>query len=661
MSCSSESYPSAQQPTTRPAEQESHPAMDLQFTPQMPQPAFPWSSPDPFGTRTAPSAPPASSRRRTSSRTSSHSPASEDTSNSFRFVTATRPEEFRDPELMRTVRSHVMFGVVEGRQRRTFPVTSKAKTKASTRGESSGSGPSPLAHHPKRNISFNRSDSAATSNPDNPEIMERGEALDIFQRYRVPKQSSVTGSTPRSDQGTDADSPESLRPSHQSKRTKRSVNTPPSYEQQLPEQMLVQPPEGGRGWMNPLYNSAFQVLGPLEAFAVPTPNNPFSPHDPFQALPAPINADINMPMLKYYCHLYFGTRAMARAWLPQMIQSRESFLSTLAIATSHQDAMTGQLAPTKLTLMVQTEVFHLLNEAFNERWTRIKDTTIMSVVQLLCSELVNSGAEQLRFHETGLQQLIVERGGLNRLGVQGELAAVATAMIYSSAIFREGSPDPLFSDYANTIRTPVYSDKDVVPESPLFCPRARFFTLERSKRCNAATRELIQKLKQLADVAASPLEQSSWDTDQHKRSILAYIRALPAAAQLPAVSTELDRKARHRYEACRLAGLLYAESLVDRRPLSEIVRAGEGAVSLEALVEAIRRSDCPHSECWGDMTGVLYWVTLVGGAAARDAVERRWLTALNVRCAIVLAFEHRNAVVVSLRKMQGSLVRRTSL
>ncbi|GME23146.1 hypothetical protein GTA08_BOTSDO05111 [Neofusicoccum parvum] len=575
MSCSSESYPSAQQPTARPAEQESHPAMDLQFTPQMPQPAFPWSSP-------------ASSRRRTSSRTSSHSPASEDTSNSFRFVTATRPEEFRDPELMRTVRSHVMFGVVEGRQRRTFPVTSKAKAKASTRGESSGSGPSPLAHHPKRNISFNRSDSAATSNPDNPEIMERGEALDIFQRYRVPKQSSVTGSTPRSDQGTDADSPESLRPSHQSKRTKRSVNTPPSYEQQLPEQMLVQPPEGGRGWMNPLYNSAFQVLGPLEAFAVPTPNNPFSPHDPFQALPAPINADINMPMLKYY-------------------------------------------SPTKLTLMVQTEVFHLLNEAFNERWTRIKDTTIMSVVQLLCSELVNSGAEQLKFHETGLQQLIVERGGLNRLGVQGELAAVATAMIYSSAIFREGSPDPLFSDYANTIRTPVYSDKDVVPESPLFCPRARFFTLERSKRCNAATRELIQKLKQLADVAASPLEQSSWDTDQHKRSILAYIRALPAAAQLPAVSTELDRKARHRYEACRLAGLLYAESLVGRRPLSEVVGAGEGAVSLEALVEAIRRSDCPHSECWGDMTGVLYWVTLVGGAAARDAVERRWLTALNVR------------------------------
>lgn len=118
---------------------------------------------------------------------------------------------------------------------------------------------------------------------------------------------------------------------------------------------------------------------------------------------------------------------MAKAWLPQMIQSRESFLSTLAIATSHQDAMDGKTAPTRLTLMVQTEVLHLLNEAFNERWTRIKDTTIMSVVQLLCSELVNSGIERLQAHEAGLQKLITERGGLNCLGVQGELAAIATA------------------------------------------------------------------------------------------------------------------------------------------------------------------------------------------------------------------------------------------
>lgn len=672
MSCSSESYPATKQPTTRPASDPVNPAMDLQFvTPAMSQQTFPWSSPDPFGMRTAPSAPQApaasSSSRRTSSRTSSRSPTNDDTGNGFRFVTATRPEEFRNPELMRTVRSHVMFGVVEGRQR-------PKKATPSTRAESStGAGAPPAATIAKRPMqTLRRSDSLATaSHPDNPPFMPREEALDIFQRYRVPRSSaSLPGSTPRSDQGTDVDSPESYRPAYQPKRTKRNAmgtsTSASAHGQQLSDQVLVQPPEGGMYRINPLYDSAFQVLGPFKAFATPAPVNPFSSHDPFLALPQPISTEINMPLLKYYCHLYFGTRGMARAWLPQMIQSPESFLSTLAIATSHQDAMDGKLAPTSLTLTVQTEVFHLLNEAFNERWTRIKDTTIMSVVQLLCSELVNaSGPERLVAHEQGLRRLIEERGGLNRLGLQGELAAVATAMAYSSSIFREGNPDPLFAEFANSLRTPVYGDKAVVPESPLFCPRARFFTLERSRRCTQLTLELVAKLKELVDLVSGPLAQSNWDLDQYKRGILAHVKGLPPIEKLPesAAASELERKARWRYEACRLAGILYAESLVNKKPLSTLpagsANAPADAVSLEQLAEAIKRSDCPHSECWGDMTGVLYWVTLVGGAAAAsDPRQRRWLTALNVRCAIVLAFEHRSAVVVSLRKMQRGIVRR---
>ncbi|KKY19007.1 hypothetical protein UCDDS831_g05639 [Diplodia seriata] len=506
--------------------------MALQFTtPTMPQPTFPWSSPDPFAMRTAPSAPqappPASTRRRTGSRTSSKSPKEDDTNNSFKFVTATRPDEFKDPELMRTVRSHVMFGVVEGRQR----VTPRAKKPLAAPASTSSS--FPVAPAQKRTPTLRRADSAADSNPENPQIMAREEALDIFQRYR---------------------------------------------------------------------------------------------------------------------HLYFGTRGMARAWLPQMIQSRESFLSTLAIATSHQDAMAGMPTPTTLTTMVQTEVMHLLREAFNERWYRIKDTTIMTVVQLLCSELVNcsGAADRLVSHERGLRQLIIERGGIDRLGLQGELAGVATAMVYSSAIFREGVPDAMFSEYANTVRPSVYSDRQIVPESPLFCPRKRFATLERSRRCDARTLELVGKMKELVDLVDSPLEQSTWDTESYKRGILDYFRGLPPAGALPVPSTDVGRQARWRYEACRLAAILHAESLVNRRPLSSLPLEARStttpaserstgdapeAVSLERLVAAVKRSDCGFAECWTDMTGLLYWVTLVGGAAARneeEATQRRWLTALNV-------------------------------
>ncbi|KAL1625371.1 hypothetical protein SLS54_003463 [Diplodia seriata] len=632
----------------------------------MPQPTFPWSSP---GEQSAAGH---EAHITNASRTSSKSPKEDDTNNSFKFVTATRPDEFKDPELMRTVRSHVMFGVVEGRQR----VTPRAKKPLAAPASTSSS--FPVAPAQKRTPTLRRADSAADSNPENPQIMAREEALDIFQRYRVPRSTaSLPGSTPHSDQGTDPDSPESQL-SNLVKRPKRSfVNTPPAVEQQQPEQILVQPPRGGISSINPLFRSAFLNVGPFEAFTTPAPSNPFGSHDPFLALPQP-TANINMPQVKYYCHLYFGTRGMARAWLPQMIQSRESFLSTLAIATSHQDAMAGMPTPTTLTTMVQTEVMHLLREAFNERWYRIKDTTIMTVVQLLCSELVNcsGAADRLVSHERGLRQLIIERGGIDRLGLQGELAGVATAMVYSSAIFREGVPDAMFSEYANTVRPSVYSDRQIVPESPLFCPRKRFATLERSRRCDARTLELVGKMKELVDLVDSPLEQSTWDTESYKRGILDYFRGLPPAGALPVPSTDVGRQARWRYEACRLAAILHAESLVNRRPLSSLPLEARStttpaserstgdapeAVSLERLVAAVKRSDCGFAECWTDMTGLLYWVTLVGGAAARneeEATQRRWLTALNVRCAIVLAFEHRSAVVVSLRRMQGSMVGR---
>lgn len=260
-------------------------------------------------------------------------------------------------------------------------------------------------------------------------------------------------------------------------------------------------------------------------------------------------------------------------------------------------------------------------------------------------------------------------------------------MCFTSAIFREGTPDPIFTDYASSLHTPFYADAHTaVPESPLFCPRRRFFTLERSRRCTPQTLDLIQKLHELTDLAAdTPLSSSTTTTtttplrnpDQQKRGILAHIRALPPVAALPDCGNdEIERKARWRYEAVRLAGLLYASSVASGQPLStqslesrlasssssssSSAAAAASAPSLEKLVEAIKRSDCPHSECWGDMTGVLYWVTLVGGAAAAraDVPQRRWLAAVNVRCAIVLAFEHRTAVVVSLRKMVEGMVRR---
>ena len=59
------------------------------------------------------------------------------------------------------------------------------------------------------------------------------------------------------------------------------------------------------------------------------------------------------------------------------------------------------------------------------------------------------------------------------------------------------------------------------------------------------------------------------------------------------------------------------------------------------------------------MAGVLFWVALIGGAAARpgaaarlgDWLLRKWLVAMSVRCSIMLAFGHGAAVVGAERRL----------
>ncbi|KAK7536007.1 uncharacterized protein J3D65DRAFT_668459 [Phyllosticta citribraziliensis] len=627
---------------------------------------------------------------RHSSRPSSRS--STEDGGTFKFVTATKPEEFKNRELMRGVRSHVMYQVVEHRnQKQTTGLDARTTTKSSTprktRGGSSGS-----AASASNSTTTALRPSDPSSNPNNPETMSNRDALDIYAKYQRPRSATASqaSATPRSEGTPEGSSPESTRSVTARPRLKRPRTIPRSSIEQkrdeaVGEQVLITPPEFGNVQMNPLFKAAqpgsFSSLQSDAQGVLPLLSNFFSPYDPFYTLPQPSDPRINVEQVKWYCHNYFGTKAMARAWLPQMIESRESFLSTLGISTAHQDAIEGRSEPSFMTTLVNTEAIRLINAALTDRWTRIRDSTIMSVCQLLASRVVTADNEELQRHEQGLRELIVERGGLEALGVSGDLASVACAMAYTSAILRESKPDPLFLQHHSERK--VYDNNAVLPESPLFCPRSRFVTLSRSKSCIRPLLSLIQKLKALTDACVSlPTHTSTWDLADYRRSILLQIQALPFAEKLSPAdlvgspptpssspsSTQSRPPPHHlaRYEAARLAAKLFAYALAHRVPLSAAAAAHEGI--LVQLVVTLKLSQCPYSDCWGDMTGVLYWITLVGAAAAaegsagvggsgtrRHERERRWLAALNIRCAIVLAFEHRAALVGSLRTMLEAL------
>lgn len=63
------------------------------------------------------------------------------------------------------------------------------------------------------------------------------------------------------------------------------------------------------------------------------------------------------------------------------------------------------------------------------------------------------------------------------------------------------------------------------------------------------------------------------------------------------------------------------------------------------------------SNCWDSMVGILFWCTLVTGAACNDPDDhdvevlatKKWMVALAIRCSILLTFQHTDAVIRTLR------------
>jgi hypothetical protein len=145
------------------------------------------------------------------------------------------------------------------------------------------------------------------------------------------------------------------------------------------------------------------------------------------------------------------------------------------------------------------------------------------------------------------------------------------------------------------------------------------------------------------------------------------------------------------YESCRIASIIYASAIILRVPLSVAAEPGRSIILAdsplvqtggssgnnrasppprldEVLYEALERSNTEY--VWGDMSGVLYWVSLVGAAAARTPISlkmsmepsrprseaystwvRRCFIMFATRAMIILIFQHPLPIILAQRKM----------
>ncbi|KAF2495857.1 hypothetical protein BU16DRAFT_358919 [Lophium mytilinum] len=446
---------------------------------------------------------------------------------------------------------------------------------------------------------------------------------------------------------------------------------------------------------------------------------------------------------------------MGQIWIPAITYRRDAFLSTLCIASAHLDASRYRLTESVESVALRQEVINLINRSLLNPNSRIDDSTIIAVVQLIYSEVIAGNNAMLAFHEKGIETMVRQRGGLERLGVQGALATIILSISFQSAILREAQPSTLYLRYSSRVSYPDIVSGRKIPESPLFCPRPDFETLEVNDLCKPHTLSLLKDVRNMTDLYLDTASSLTTTEGRRKEETLkAYLKKfiqLPSASELRGHNPEFGDMI---YESIRIASLIQATAIVKRVKLSEAVTIAEEllkkdrghkavkaskrastsasgntspftisasttttAISaataaytptsapavaypyagndfffplpspstpsvhstastpfgtlysprepqpahaslLTALHHAILRT--PHQTVWSDLAGVLFWVGLVGGAAARpttpqESIEqkatRKWLTALTVRCSIVMAFEHGGAVVGALRRL----------
>ena len=346
------------------------------------------------------------------------------------FITAAHPSQFKDKMNMKKVRSRVMTDYVKKNEsRRTAPTPNRPSSKPGRPKKARTSSGEPTSF-PRPSI---------TSAPDYSRISPPSSLpLQTIPLYAANPFSptSLIVHSPSSKSASSSDSDTSL--TH-----KQIVHR--RYQQALDLLLGQRSPSGL--WNRPeLIELATQHFFDKEQQS-PTPLRNFlgTRLDAFRTMPQASSRRVNVMRLKFSCTTtsyfpffdrsfiitnilvgakFFGTKSMGASWVPAMLHNRLAFLSTLCIAAAHEDAMHLRATDSDEMTAIKTEVTHLMIYEMRS----VDNLEIMAILELLCSEIIRTGADesQLYMHSQSIMKFVKQKGGLENLGLKGDLAKFLT-------------------------------------------------------------------------------------------------------------------------------------------------------------------------------------------------------------------------------------------
>lgn len=291
--------------------------------------------------------------------------------------------------------------------------------------------------------------------------------------------------------------------------------------------------------------------------------------DPFRTMFQSSHPGVSVEQLKFHCSRYFGTRGLGRHWIPTALSYPHTFLGTLCLATAYHDVIHEQPLESVQTIALRQEVIHLVGRNMLDPKASVSDHNIMAIIQLIISEVIGREESGLSWHENGIETMIKQRGGLSQLGVNGYLASSISWVSLASSILREEPPRSMYADYCTANSNKQYPPTAPIPESPVYCPRGSFRTLQRSPRCTAKAQELLGDVRMMIDIFLHETKTSR----RNSQTLMNLYKKIISPVEYPPVS-ELSKagflsKNDWKYEAIRLACIMQATAIIRRLPLSE--------------------------------------------------------------------------------------------
>ncbi|TGO19920.1 hypothetical protein BTUL_0002g01690 [Botrytis tulipae] len=285
------------------------------------------------------------------------------------------------------------------------------------------------------------------------------------------------------------------------------------------------------------------------------------------------------------------------------------------------------------------------------------DATIASIAYFSTGIwAIERNAEEVEAHMTGVE-LLVKRRGLESFGVYPFGQTIRKYLVMRHIIVKAIRAEKLPLSFSNSsIRLKENEPQCWRFTSPLYCPSGSFESVRQLKGFDDSLIQVLYIAKDLIDLVIGGYEQTVDNANCQSRLSAALYFLQPGTVKIGPSNLTSQYWI---FECCRLATLIMFQAI---RTCTLLPSSGEYLTS--AMICAIERTDV--DETWGDVLGILYWVSIIACASSQGLSDPGILDSRLGKTIFMIAssvqnFEYATGPAQKFAQMQMGLARRYEL